>query len=121
MIKITVTGETKLMSITLKLNGFQWKPKPKEWVKIVSESNLDKTLDSIRPEIAKIYIKLQKVDVHGNPLSPDILRFCLTDMDRSVSVLGVFIQSSPSPVHSSDPINPKKEWKKLPGVDKGFF
>ena len=121
MIEITVTGETKLMSITLKLNGFQWKSKPQEWVKIVSEETLDHTLDSITPEIAKIFIRLQEVDVHGNPLSPDILKFCLTDMDRSMSVLEVFSQSSLSPMHPPDPINPKKEWKKLPGVDRGFF
>ena len=109
------------MNFTLKLNGFQWKPKPKEWVRIVSESNLNHTLESITLDISKIYIKLQEVDKSGNPLSPDILKFCLTDMDRATSALGVFIQSSPSPVHSPDPINPKKEWKKLPGVEKGFF
>jgi len=121
MIKITVTGQTKLMRTTLNTNHFTWKPRSKEWVKIVSESNLDKTLDSIRPEIAKIFIKLQEADKQGNPLSPDVLKFCLTDMDRYVSALGVFIQSSPSPMHPHDPINPKKEWKKLPGVDRGFF
>lgn len=125
MIKITVTGETKLISTTLGKHKFRWHPKPKEWTKTVRESKLNQTLESITPEIANINIKLGKVDTSENPLSPVIMKFCLQDMDRSVvNVLEIFNKKisgfhlSPAP----DPINPKeKKWKELPGMDDGFF
>jgi len=127
MILITVTGQTKLIRSTLGSNKFQWKPKPKEWIKIVSEGSLNHTLDLIMPEIATIMISLQKVDVHGNPLSPDILKFCLNDVEsKEGTILEIFERklssSLVSPVSPSVPTeSKKKEWKKLPGINDSFF
>ena len=127
MILITVTGQTKLIRITLGSNKFQWKPKPKEWIKIVSEGSLDHTLDLIMPEIATIMISLQKVDVHGNPLSPDILKFCLNDVERSGETILEIFEKKMSVVSCVSPMPPdpieskKKEWKKLPGINDSFF
>lgn len=107
MIKITVTGETYLIPSTLHANGFRFNRYRKQWSKIISKENLNFNLDMIRPEDAQIYIKLQQVDVHGNPISP-AARFCLNEMDRSADVLALFNKkmsdSYVSPVQTTDPI-----------------
>ena len=128
MILITVTGETYKIRYNLNIkNKFNWHPKSKEWTKIVDEASLNKTLEAITPELVKIYIKLQRVDVHGNPLSPDILKFCLNDVERTEgTILEIFERklssSLVSPVSPSVPTeSKKKEWKKLPGINDSFF
>jgi hypothetical protein len=128
MIEITVTGDTYHIRKGLKDNGFRWNHINQAWHKIEDEESLDHTLDKITPFADReltIRIRLQRMDKHGNPLSP-VMRFILKDMVRpGVSALDVFKKeisvSCVSPIQSPDPINPKKEWKKLPPIDEGFF
>ena len=129
MIEIRVTGDTYHIRKALKDNKFRWNHINQTWHKMENEESLDHTIKRLTPAANNeltIRIRLQKVDVHGNPLSPDIMKFCLKDVARpGVSVLEKFRKeisgSCVSPIQSSGPTNPKKKWKELPTIDEGFF
>ena len=123
MFEITVTGDTYPMRKALTQQKYRWNVVKRSWSKIVSEAALDKECDAIRPvqsysdiKEPNIIIELTKVDINGNPLSPDVMRVHLRSMARpgDARISDVFkeevsVITVPPIQASSGPINPKKK------------
>ena len=127
---IRVSGETYNMKETLKDNGFNWDKKNKTWWQMVGVS-LNHILESIRPEIITLNVKLSHVDVSGKPLNDNVLKIKLkpTEGERDCVdyyksfMTGSVVHVITSNTEALSPPNPKKEnkWKELPTIDEGFF